>query len=103
MKQQSVNAATTLTVVCVQRIFTLGSADGVLGLAHVAPDVGVRVVVYQQLAGLRVCRTKDRRQGVRWGGGISKQEERGRGFLFVLTLGGGGGNGTPCLSLPHVG
>lgn len=100
MKQWSVNAAATLTVVCVQCVFTLGLADGVLGLAHVAPDVGVRVVVYQQLAGLRVCRTEDRRQGVR--GDIAKQEERGRGFLFVLTLGGGGGNGAPCLSLPRV-
>lgn len=42
---------------------------------------------------------QDRRQAL---GGISKQEERGWGFLFVLTLGGGGGNGAPCLSLPHI-
>lgn len=45
---------------------------------------------------------QDRRQASEVGGDISKQEERGRGFLFVLTLGGGGGNGAPCVSLPRV-
>lgn len=49
----------TLTVVRVQLVSALGSAHGVLGFAHVASHVSVRVVLDEQLAGLGVC-------GQRW-------------------------------------
>lgn len=45
----------TLTVVRMQLVSALGSAHGVLGFAHVASHVSVRVVLDEQLASLRVC------------------------------------------------
>lgn len=45
-KYLRVNAVIRLTVVCMQCIFTLRSADGVFRLTHVTSDVTVRVVVY---------------------------------------------------------
>lgn len=45
----------TLTVVRVQLVSALGAAHGVLGFAHVASHVSVRVVLDEQLASLRVC------------------------------------------------
>lgn len=42
-----------------QLVSALGSAHGVLGFAHVASHVSVRVVLDEQLAGLGVC-------GQRW-------------------------------------
>lgn len=53
-KYLSQSVGVRLTVVCVQCIFTLRFADSVFHLAQVTSDVGVRVVVYQELPGLWV-------------------------------------------------
>lgn len=61
-KYLRVNAVIRLTVVCMQCIFTLRSADGVFRLTHVTSDVTVRVVVYQKFPSLWVLMREDNTQ-----------------------------------------
>lgn len=70
-KSLSQSVDVRLTVVCVQCVFTLLSADGVFHLTQVTSDVGVRVVVDQELPGLRVFRGEENS----WYGCISERCE----------------------------
>lgn len=79
-----------------QRVFAPRRAHRVLGLAGVAPDVGVCVVVYQELPAVFVCGTGDH------GSDTTPPTNQGMAVSF-LTLRRGRGHGAPGQSAPRVG
>lgn len=84
------NTRDKLTVVCVQRIFALRSANGISRLTCVASDISVCVVLYQELPGLCVWMTEEHSLKGTSPLTSNKKEKKKRHFSLLLWVAVGG-------------